>query len=70
MILRFIFISILFFFSGCSTNNDLVPTESSEINDSIENSKDDKTDEVVVADIDFSNWKLTLPVDENNNGVI
>ena len=68
MILRFIFISILFFFSGCSTNNDLIPTESSEINDSIENSKDDKTDEVVVADIDFSNWKLTLPFDENNNG--
>tara|TARA_B110000858_G_scaffold56930_1_gene66275 strand:- start:16519 stop:17400 length:882 start_codon:yes stop_codon:yes gene_type:complete len=29
---------------------------------------DDTPVEVVLADIDFSNWKLTLPVDENNNG--
>jgi len=68
MILRFKFISVLFFFSGCSSSNDSVPTETSVINNPIENSKDDKTDEVDIADIDFSNWKLTLPVDENNNG--
>lgn len=29
---------------------------------------DDTPVEVVLADIDFSNWKLTLPIDENNNG--
>ena len=69
MILRFKFISVLFFFSGCSSSNDSVPTETSVINNPIENSKDDKTDEVDIADIDFSNWKLTLPVDENNNGI-
>ena len=29
---------------------------------------DDTPVEVVLADIDFSNWKLTLPIDEDNNG--
>ena len=28
----------------------------------------DETNTVTYADIDFSNWKVTLPVDENNNG--
>jgi len=31
-------------------------------------SDDDVTVEVVLADIDFSNWKLTLPIDEDENG--
>ena len=31
-------------------------------------SDDDVSVEVVLADIDFSNWKLTLPIDEDENG--
>ena len=31
-------------------------------------SDDDVTVEVVLTDIDFSNWKLTLPIDEDENG--
>ena len=37
-------------------------------NTGVLDSIDDIPVEVVLADIDFSNWKLTLPIDENNNG--
>ena len=37
-------------------------------NTSVSDPIDDTPVEVVLADIDFSNWKLTLPIDENNNG--
>ena len=38
-----------------------------QIDYSQDNEEEDETP-VVYADIDFSNWKVTLPVDENNNG--
>ncbi len=44
--------------STTDTNND---ADNDQNNDSNDNTS-------VYADIDFSNWKLTLPVDENNNG--
>ena len=37
-------------------------------NNGVSDPIDDTLVEVVLADIDFSNWKLTLPIDENNNG--
>ena len=51
---------------GCSSSEDtddgLGPT-------TIENPNDDGTNSpVTYADIDFTNWKVTLPVDENGNG--
>ncbi len=51
---------------GCSNSeeadDELGPT-------TIDNPDDDDDDTIVTyADIDFSNWKVTLPVDENNNG--
>jgi len=50
----------LIFIFGCSktsNNGDDIITEEKEPEETIE-----------YADIDFSNWKVTLPVDENNNG--
>jgi hypothetical protein len=37
-------------------------------NNGVSDPIEDTLVEVVLADIDFSNWKLTLPIDENNNG--
>ncbi|WCO00902.1 polysaccharide lyase family 7 protein [Psychroserpens ponticola] len=64
----FLFIIIstfLFVFYSCSKNENSI-TNGKIIVDK----NDDDTDEepIVYAEINFSNWKVTLPVDENNNG--
>ena len=58
----YLFLILLFF--GCSTDNS--PNNDSGSQD-MDNSDDDIVP-VIYADVDFSNWKVTLPVDENNNG--
>lgn len=58
---------------GCSSEDD-TSTDSEVIDeiideeDETEEEDDDDDDGPVYASIDFSNWKVTLPVDENNNG--
>ncbi|WP_299108932.1 polysaccharide lyase family 7 protein [uncultured Winogradskyella sp.] len=47
---------------GCSNRDN----EDDIVFENIENPNDDNLE--VYANIDFSNWKVTLPVDENNNG--
>lgn len=50
---------------SCSKNGDLDrPTASNTTNNDDTGNTDDT---VVYADVDFSNWKVTLPVDEDNN---
>jgi len=63
IVLSFILITLLY---GCSSSDntddgDLGPT-------TIDNPNDDDDPILNYADINFSNWKVTLPVDENNNG--
>ncbi len=64
MKLRFLILaSVLSFVLCCSRNDNLDSpsgTNTSNPNDDI--------DDIIYADINFSNWKVTLPVDENNNG--
>ena len=58
-----VFISISYFFS-CESNNDIQ-------DDNQDNIKEEETinqNAIEYANIDFSNWKVTLPVDEDNNG--
>lgn len=58
-----VFISISYFFSCESINNIQ--------DDNQDNIKEEETinqNAIEYADIDFSNWKVTLPVDENNDG--
>ena len=55
-------------FSCSGSSNDDVPyndPNGTENNDPVNN--DPVNNDPVYADIDFSNWKLTLPVDEDNN---
>ena len=60
-------ISFLFVFYSCSKNEDTPnPNINVEIIDEEEEEEQEET--LVYAEIDFSNWKVTLPVDENNNG--
>ncbi|MDG1660216.1 MAG: polysaccharide lyase family 7 protein, partial [Winogradskyella sp.] len=64
----FIVISLLIF--GCSSNEDndsIIPGPTS-IDSSDSSDNDNQEPEQSFADIDFSNWKVTLPVDENNTG--
>jgi len=57
----FIYLVIGIVFAGCTD------TESNDDSNSID-PLDPLDSEVIYADIDFSTWKLTLPIDENNNG--
>lgn len=60
-------VSALLLMFCCSRNDELDrpnPNNSSNNN----NDDDDNESDVVYADINFSNWKVTLPVDEDNNG--
>ncbi len=67
-----IFSITIFLFNCGGSNDDEVPyydPNGSGNNDSNNDSNDDSNDNTpVYADIDFTNWKVTLPVDENNNG--
>jgi hypothetical protein len=63
-VLRFAFSIVPLMFISCSDNDD-VPDESEPVVVIIEIEEEE---EITYATIDFSNWKVTLPVDENNNG--
>jgi len=47
-------------FMSCSKSDRVDPIIVDDPNDNVE--------PIIYADIDFSNWKVTLPVDDNNNG--
>jgi len=51
--------------SSCSSSDNDTP-EDPVVTDSTDDS--DPVDPISYADINFSNWKVTLPVDENSNG--
>ena len=58
--------TVIFSFFLCISCSDK-DSEPNEIIEEIEEEIDD-TETTNFSDINFSNWKLTLPVDENNNG--
>jgi hypothetical protein len=65
------FLSLLFIsFTSCSGNDDLErPIPSNTDTPTPPDTTPPNTPPVInYADIDFSSWKVTLPVDENNNG--
>ena len=66
-----ILLFVFFILIGCSQENETQnrPVSSgSEAVVSIDETSSPGDQENTYASIDFSNWKLTLPVDENNNG--
>ena len=64
LIVRFLAVVLFLFLVNCSKSND-----SNNDNSDFEVITDDDPEPTQnFADIDFSNWKITLPVDENNNG--
>lgn len=67
MKLKFVFVSFIctLLLFGCS-EKDADITDDTIFTDDNPGSEGD--DPITYADIDFSNWKVTLPVDENNNG--
>jgi hypothetical protein len=71
-LLRLIFSLFLLLCIGCSSNEDVSNDDGviDEIIDEEEEVEEEEEEEEnsTYAEIDFSNWKVTLPVDENNNG--
>lgn len=64
-----ILLSLLFI--NCSTNNTENPEDNNIIITDDENSNEEEEDDdqsQSYANINFTNWKVTLPVDEDNNG--
>lgn len=57
---------LAFLLQCCSENPELNRPNPNGSNTN--NDNDDDTEEVQYADINFTNWKVTLPVDEDNNG--
>ncbi|MEO1030960.1 MAG: polysaccharide lyase family 7 protein [Bacteroidota bacterium] len=67
---RILFFMIWLLVVNCSDNPESDSPNSngpSSIDDTNDN-PDDPVDASLYADVDFSNWKVTLPVDEDNNG--
>lgn len=64
------YIMLLFcaFALGCSSSDEITPDKEPEDIDNIEENPDPVVPAPIYANIDFSHWKVTLPVDENNNG--
>lgn len=63
-------ILLLIGFQSCSKSDDspqdvAIDVEEEEVE---EEEEDNNPPPINYADVDFSNWKVTLPVDENNNG--
>ncbi|MEM6515554.1 MAG: polysaccharide lyase family 7 protein [Bacteroidota bacterium] len=60
------YVLVLALIFSCSEDSDNEPMD----NDTavIDPTDDDNNSSEIYADIDFSNWKVTLPVDEDNNG--
>ena len=67
MKLKFVFVSFIctLLLFGCSETDADVTDDTVFIDD---NPGSEGDDPITYADVDFSNWKVTLPVDENNNG--
>ncbi len=66
-----VFVLFVCAFFNCNSNSE--PEESNQNNVTIDNPDDEEEEEEnessnLYAEIDFSNWKVTLPVDEDNNG--
>ena len=53
---------------GCSSSDEVTPDTEPEEIDVVEENPDPVVPTPIYANIDFSYWKVTLPVDENNNG--
>jgi hypothetical protein len=53
---------------GCSSSDEVTPNTEPEDIDIVDESPDPIVPAPLYANIDFSHWKVTLPVDENNNG--
>ncbi|WP_204346800.1 polysaccharide lyase family 7 protein [Psychroserpens algicola] len=65
--LTVLFISLFFFPNfGCSSDTD--NEGDPQIIDEVIEEEEEEEESPVYAEVDFSNWKVTLPVDENNNG--
>ncbi|WP_298893446.1 polysaccharide lyase family 7 protein [uncultured Psychroserpens sp.] len=69
---RLVFFLFLLVIVGCSSEND-TPNDVDVLDEVVENEEEEEEEEEqeetpVYADIDFSNWKVTLPIDANNNG--
>ncbi len=62
---RFIFFAVVLF--NCSANEDAILVVNPDTDPPIDNPQPDPP-APNYANIDFSNWKITLPVDQNNNG--
>ena len=60
----------LFMILCISCSSDENTSDDSQIIDEIIEEEEEEEEEEVIeyADVDFSNWKVTLPIDENNNG--
>ncbi|MDO6596554.1 polysaccharide lyase family 7 protein [Oceanihabitans sp. 2_MG-2023] len=57
---------VVLFFS--CTNNEDASDNAEIIDEIIDNQEEEEEETIEYADIDFSNWKVTLPVDNDNNG--
>ncbi|WP_298755220.1 polysaccharide lyase family 7 protein [uncultured Psychroserpens sp.] len=68
---RLVFFLFLLVIVGCSSENE-TPNDVDVLDEVVENEEEEEEEEQeetpVYADIDFSNWKVTLPIDANNNG--
>lgn len=59
---------VAIFLWNCSSKDDEVPYYDPNGSSTDDSNNDSNVNTPVYADINFSNWKVTLPVDENNNG--
>ncbi|MCD2258133.1 polysaccharide lyase family 7 protein [Psychroserpens luteolus] len=67
---RLVFFLFLLVIVGCSSGNE-TPNDTDILDEVLENEEEEEEEEEetpAYADIDFSNWKVTLPIDANNNG--
>ncbi|WP_299892009.1 polysaccharide lyase family 7 protein [uncultured Lacinutrix sp.] len=65
---KIIYVCLLLVLCACNSKEDPVSLDSGSTTNNNPNVSDDNLPPITYADIDFSNWKVTLPVDENNNG--
>ncbi len=70
--LKYLFYLVFILSIGCSSSDDSSnnPEIIDEVIDEEEETEEEEEEEEtpIYAEIDFTNWKVTLPVDENNNG--
>ena len=63
---------LMLVFCACSSDEQSVSTDTMSqptlVNDNEPEDTDSDVDATTYADINFTNWKVTLPIDENNNG--